>query len=82
MGIYTEKFRELTNSLPKEPKDFQGPEFASMIVAQLSNAALQIIASLEETLDDEIKAKEKVEEMLMEKMDGWHWQTPRPEENA
>lgn len=72
MGVYTEKFRQLTDSLPKAPKDFAGPEFAAMAVAQLCNAALQIMASLEETLEDTQKEKEALEEKLMETMgDVW-----------
>lgn len=78
MGTHTEKFRELTDSLPKQPKDFAGPEFAAQIMAQLTNHALQTLAALEEALDDEIKAREKVEELLMEKMEGWKWQKDEP----
>lgn len=78
MGVYTEKFRELTDKLPKSPKDFPGPEFAAMAMAQVINASLQIMASLEETLEDTQREKETLEEKLMETMgDVW---TPRKED--
>jgi hypothetical protein len=71
MGAYTDKFRQLTEKLPKKPSDFQGPEFASMCMAQLTNITLQTLASLEEALEDAQKENERLQEMLMEKMVGW-----------
>lgn len=71
MGVYTDKFRDLTSKLPKQPTDFPGPEFASMIVAQLTNVTLQTLASLEEALEDAQKENERLQEMLMEKMVEW-----------
>jgi hypothetical protein len=76
MGVYVDKFRELTANLPKTPKDFPGPEFASMCLTQLTNVALQTLGALEEDLEDCRRENERLQEIVMEKMDVW---TPHKE---
>lgn len=71
MGVYVDKFRELTAKLPKTPKDFPGPEFASMCLAQLTNVALQTLAALEEELEDTQKENERLQDEVMKTMDVW-----------
>jgi hypothetical protein len=65
MGVYTEKFRELIDKLPKTPDQFANPLHASSAMAQLTNAVLQCLASLEETLEDTQLENERLQEMLM-----------------
>ena len=73
MGVYTEKFRDLTDHLPKSPEQFRDPVHASSCMAQLTNATLQTLATLEEALEDVQKENERLQEMLMEgvKMPTW-----------
>lgn len=72
MGVYSEKFRQLTDQLPKTPEDFANPIHAASAMAQLKNVTLQTIAALEEALEDSQKEKEKLEEMLMSNLaPGW-----------
>lgn len=66
MGIYTEKFRELTDDIPSTPDKFPDPIHASQWTARMRNAALQIIATLEEELEDAQEEKLKLENRLME----------------
>jgi hypothetical protein len=72
MGVYTEKFRELIEKLPKTPDQFASPIHAASAMAQLTNGVLQVLASLEESLEDAQKENERLQEMLMEK------DTPNP----
>lgn len=65
MGVYTEKFRDLTDHLPKTPDQFKNPMHASSCMAQLTNATLQTLAALEEALEDAQKENEQLQEMLM-----------------
>lgn len=65
MGIYTEKFRELTDKLPKTPDQFKNPAHASSCMAHLTNATLQTLAALEEALEDAQKENEQLQEMLL-----------------
>lgn len=65
MGRYTEKLRELLKSIPRSPGGFT-PEIASMCLAQLGNASLQVIAQLEEANEDLEKENERLVELLME----------------
>lgn len=67
MGIYTEKFRELTEHIPSTPDKFPDPIRASQWTATMRNAALQIIVSLEEELEDEQEKTKKLEDRLLEK---------------
>ena len=74
MGVYSEKFRQLTDQLPKTPEDFANPIQAASTMAQLTNVTLQTIAALEEALEDLQKEKEKLEDLLMNNskvMDPW-----------
>lgn len=66
MGVYTEKFRALTDNLPKLPDQFKSPVHASSCMAQLTNATLQTLGALEEALEDAQKENERLQEMLME----------------
>lgn len=67
MGIYTDKFRELTDDIPSTPDKFPDPLHASQWTARMRNAALQIIASMEEELEDEQGRVLDLENRLMEK---------------
>lgn len=66
MGIYTEKFRQLTEHIPSTPDKFPDPIRASQWTATMRNAALQIIASLEEELEDAQEGSKKLEDRLLE----------------
>lgn len=66
MGVYTEKFRQLIEKLPKTPDQFSGPIEAASAMAQLSNAVLQCLASLEEALEDAQRENEKLQELMLE----------------
>ena len=65
MGRYTERLRELLKGIPKDPKGFT-PEIASMCLTQLANGSLQVIAQLEEALEDAEKENDRLTEMLIE----------------
>ena len=65
MGIYTEKFRQLTDHIPSTPDKFPDPIRASQWTATMRNAALQIIASLEEELEDAQEGSRKLEDRLL-----------------
>lgn len=67
MGIYTDKFRELTEDIPSTPDKFPDPIRASQWTARMRNAALQIIASLEEELEDEQGKTRALEDQLLSK---------------
>lgn len=66
MGIYTDKFRELTDHIPSTPDKFPDPIRASQWTATMRNAALQIIATLEEELEDAQEGSKKLEDRLLE----------------
>jgi len=74
MGVYTEKFRQLIRTLPKDPSQFTDPLQASSVMTQLTNSVLQVIQSLEEALEDSEREKEALQNLLMEhsaKTDAW-----------
>ena len=77
MGVYTEKFRQLISKLPKHPGEFTDPMMASSAMTQLQNSVLQVLAALEEALEDSQKEKETLENMLMEKDSGTNPFNPR-----
>lgn len=66
MGIYTDKFRQLTDHIPSTPDKFPDPIRASQWTATMRNAALQIIVSLEEELEDEQAKVLDLENRLLE----------------
>ena len=67
MGRYTTKFRDLLEHVPK-PKDKEGftPELASMIITQVINKALHVIAEQEETISDLEEEVTKLQSQLIE----------------
>jgi hypothetical protein len=76
MGVYTEKFRVLIKNLPKDATQFESPMQAASTMAQLTNSVLQVLASLEEALEDAEKEKERLEEMLMTQDQHHDWTKP------
>ena len=66
MGVYTEKFREYIDGLPKEPKDFTDQVHAASAMGQLTNSCLRTLAALEEALEDAQKEVERLQEQLIE----------------
>lgn len=71
MGIYTEKFREVIDKLPKTPDQFESPIHAASAMAQLTNSTLQVLGALEEALEDAQNESLRLQEMLMDKAPIW-----------
>jgi hypothetical protein len=67
MGRYTTKFRELLEHVPR-PTDREGftPDLASIIITQVINNALHVIAEQEETIDDLEEEVTKLQSQLIE----------------
>ena len=74
MGQHTERFRQLLKIVPDTPQGFT-PQLASMCMRQIINASLQIVAELEERLEDASAENEKMIELIL-KLKGttpdWH----------
>ena len=71
MGTYTDKFREVIDKLPKTPDQFESPIHAASAMAQLTNSVLQVLASLEEALEDSQKEAERLQELVMGNVPSW-----------
>lgn len=74
MGRHTEQFRELISHIPNHTKGLT-PAIARECILQISNGALQVIAGLEETLEDKDKEIDRLTEALIgdgSKAKGWH----------
>lgn len=65
MGRHTEEFRALIASIPDHTKGLT-LEIARACVVQIANGALQVIAGLEETLEDKDKEIDRLTEKLIE----------------
>lgn len=66
MGQHTERLRELLKAVPNSSGGFT-PQLASMMIRQIINASLQIVAELEERLEDSSAKNDRMIEMMLEK---------------
>ncbi len=72
MGHHTENFRTLIAAIPNHSKGLT-PDVMRMCVLQIANGALQVIAELEERLEDKDKEIDRLTEELLVvgKAPGW-----------
>jgi phage gp29-like protein len=64
MGRHTEAFRALIAGIPNHSKGLT-PEIARAIIIQISQGALQVVAELEEALDDKDREIDRLTEELL-----------------
>ena len=72
MGRHTEEFRELVASIPNNTNGLT-PQIARVCIVQISNSALQVIAQLEEMMEDKDREIDKLTEKLLESSDTKLW---------
>jgi hypothetical protein len=65
MGRHTEEFRTLIAHIPSHSNGLT-PKIARTCIIQIANSALQVIAQLEEMLEDKDKEIDKLTEKLLE----------------
>ena len=76
MGRHTEEFRALIASIPDHTKGLT-LEIARACVVQIANGALQIIAGLEETLEDKDRELDDLTERLIAAEKNLHLWKPK-----
>jgi hypothetical protein len=75
MGRFTEEFRALLDSIPRTPHGLT-PEMAMRLIVQIANGSLQVIAQLEERLEDAERENAGLVERLIETEKPPQWTPP------